>query len=38
MESTVKERLKAYLKKNNIKAVDFCNTIGVSSGFIAGMR
>jgi len=38
MESTVKERLKSYLKKNNIKAVDFCNTIGVSSGFISGMR
>lgn len=38
MESTVKERLKAFLKKNNIKAVDFCNAIGVSSGFIAGMR
>lgn len=38
MESTVKERLKAFLKKNNIKAVEFCNAIGVSSGFIAGMR
>lgn len=38
MENTVKERLKLYLKKNKIKAVDFCNTIGVSSGFISGMR
>lgn len=38
MENSVKERLKLFLKENNIKAVDFCNVIGVSSGFISGMR
>lgn len=38
MEISVKERLKEFLRESNIKAVDFCNAIGVSSGFIAGMR
>lgn len=38
MEDTVKERLKYYLKSKNIKANVFCNSIGVSSGFISGMR
>lgn len=38
MEDSVKERLKMYLKSNNVKAVDFCKSIGVSSGFISGMR
>lgn len=38
MNSSVKERLKLYLIKNNIKQTDFCRTIKVSSGFISGMR
>ena len=35
---SVKERLRIFLKENNIKGTDFCNKIGVSSGFISGMR
>lgn len=38
MENSVKERLKLFLKDLNIKGVDFCKSIGVSPGFIAGMR
>lgn len=38
MEDGVKERLKSYLKKNKIKAIDFCDSIKVSRGFISGMR
>lgn len=38
MKDSVKERLKLYLKESSIKGIDFCNSIGVSSGFIAGMR
>lgn len=38
MENTVKERLKKFLKENNISGADFCRSIGVSSGFISGMR
>lgn len=38
MKDTVKERIKLFLKVNEIKAVDFCSSIGVSSGFISGMR
>lgn len=38
MENSVKERLKSFLKESNIKGSDFCKSIGVSSGFIAGMR
>lgn len=38
MEKSVKERLKFYLLKNNIKQTEFCRTINVSSGFISGMR
>lgn len=38
MEDSVKERLKSFLRSRNIKAVDFCKSIGVSSGFISGMR
>jgi transcriptional regulator with XRE-family HTH domain len=38
MEQSVKERLKLFLKNENIKGIDFCEKIGVSSGFISGMR
>lgn len=38
MEDSVKERLREFLKCQKIKATDFCIAIGVSSGFIAGMR
>ena len=38
MEDSVKERLKLFLRNYNIKAVDFCRSIGVSSGFISEMR
>lgn len=38
MGNTVKERLKSFLRNENIKATDFCNAIGVSQGYIAGMR
>ena len=38
MEDSVKERLKRFLKDSNIKGVDFCSSIGVSAGFISGMR
>lgn len=38
METSVKERLKSFLKESKIKGIDFCASIGVSSGFIAGMR
>lgn len=38
MEDSVKERLKLYLEHVDIRAVDFCKSIGVSSGFISGMR
>jgi hypothetical protein len=38
MEDSVKERLRLFLKNSNIKAVDFCKSIEVSSGFISGMR
>lgn len=38
MNTSVKERLKTYLIKNNIKQTEFCKTINVSSGFISGMR
>jgi len=38
MYNSVKERLKSFLKQENIKAVDFCEALGVSSGFISGMR
>lgn len=38
MEGSVKERLKCFLKESGIKGVDFCKSIGVSPGFIAGMR
>ena len=34
----MKDSVKFYLKRNDIKAVDFCKSIGVSSGFISGMR
>lgn len=38
MENSVKERLKLFLREYNISGVDFCESIGVSSGFISGMR
>jgi transcriptional regulator with XRE-family HTH domain len=38
MEKSVKERLKDYLLKSKIREIDFCNTIGVSAGYISGMR
>jgi transcriptional regulator with XRE-family HTH domain len=38
MNQSVKERLKLFLKDGNIKGIDFCEKIGVSSGFISGMR
>lgn len=38
MEESVKERLKAYLKYSKIKGGNFCDAIGVSSGFISAMR
>ena len=38
MEGSVKERLTMFLKKGGIKGVDFCEKIGVSGGFISGMR
>lgn len=38
MEYSVKDRLKLFLRDSNIKAVDFCKLIEVSSGFISGMR
>lgn len=38
MEESVKERLTMFLRKKEIKGIDFCETIGVSSGFISGMR
>lgn len=38
MKTSVKERLRYFLKINDIKAVDFCRSIGVSLGFISGMR
>lgn len=38
MEESVKERLKLFLKESKIKGTDFCESIGVSSGFISGMR
>ena len=38
MKISVKERLKLFLKKEGIKDVDFCRIIGVSTGFISGMR
>ncbi|MCM1031613.1 MAG: hypothetical protein NC410_09285 [Oscillibacter sp.] len=38
MEDSVKERLRYFLKARKIKAIDFCVKIGVSSGFISGMR
>ena len=38
MESTVKERLRLFLKNKKITGSDFCKSIDVSSGFIAGMR
>lgn len=38
METSVKERLKLFLRELNIKGIDFCSSIGVSSGFISGMR
>ena len=38
MEGSVKERLKHFLSENKIKGSDFCAQIGVSSGFISGMR
>lgn len=38
MEESVKERLTFYLKNKDIKQSLFCETIGVSQGFISGMR
>lgn len=38
METSVKERLKSYLKDNKIAQKDFCLKIGVSPSFISGMR
>lgn len=38
MEMSVKERLKLFLREESIKDTDFCRTIGVSTGFISGMR
>ena len=38
MDSPVKKRLKEFISLQNIKGSDFCKTIGVSSGFISGMR
>lgn len=38
MEMSVKERLKLFLREEGIKDTDFCRTIGVSTGFISGMR
>lgn len=38
MENSVKERLKYFLKTSNIKGSSFCESIGVSPGFISGMR
>ena len=38
MEESVKQRLTMFLRKSEIKGIDFCETIGVSSGFISGMR
>lgn len=38
MEESVKERLKAFLRSEKIKGGDFCESIGVSSGFISAMR
>lgn len=38
MESSVKERLKLFLQIEKIKQTDFCQAIGVSTGFISSMR
>lgn len=38
MEETVKERLKLYLKENNISQTSFCAAIGVGTGYISSMR
>lgn len=38
MGNTVKERLKEIIKDYGIKDSDFCREIGVSQGFISGMR
>ena len=38
MQQTVKDRIKLFLEKKNLTGIDFCNTIGVSSGFISAMR
>jgi transcriptional regulator with XRE-family HTH domain len=38
MKDSVKQRLKDYLKSKMIKDSDFCRAIGVSQGYISGMR
>lgn len=38
VETTVKERLKKYIKYKNLTAKEFCISINVSPGFISGMR
>lgn len=38
METSVKERLKSIIRDYGIKEAAFCREIGVSQGFIAGMR
>lgn len=38
MENSVKERLKQYLKKNNIAQSAFCEAINVGPGYISSMR
>jgi phage repressor protein C with HTH and peptisase S24 domain len=38
MKNSVKQRLKDYLEKSEVKDSDFCRAIGVSQGYISGMR
>ena len=38
MENSVKERLKKFLDESKLTGAEFCRTIGVSQGFISGMR
>ena len=38
MENSVKERLTKYLSFKNVKSINFCSAIGVSTGFISSMR
>lgn len=38
MEDSVKERLRKFLNEEKIPSSEFCNTIGVSQGYITSMR